>query len=235
MTCTACSRSFASDDGVLDFTPRPLPDSDVDERRPLWEEVERNGHAGYEADPEHNLSVTEREVTKAFGRFAALQGLVLDVGCGPQPLPSYAREVAGTLVGIDPLRGVKHREFEFVQGLGEYLPFRAGVFDLVLFATTLDHMLSPERALLEAVRVMQPAGEIAVWCGDESTKPAFTGVSSDWYESLRVPDGAHDRFHVTRLNRDAVLDLLSAAGLHARQETADGAGSIFIRAGRSAS
>ena len=190
LTCDGCRRSFGSDRGVVDFTPRPLPDGEVDARRPLWEEVERNGFVGYEADPEHNLSVTDREVTVAFGRFARLQGLVLDVGCGPQPQPSYARGVEGTLVGIDPLRGADRREFEFVQGLGEYLPFRAGVFDSVLFATTLDHMLSPWRALLEARRVTRPDGEIAVWCGDEETKPAFTGASASWYDSLSVPDGA---------------------------------------------
>lgn len=228
--CVACGRSFESVHGVVDFTPRPLPDGDVDARRPLWEEVERNGLVSYEADPEHNLSVTEREVTVAFGRFARLQGLVLDVGCGPQPQPTYARGFGGRLVGIDPLRGAERREFEFVQGLGEYLPFRDDVFDRVLFATTLDHMLSPRRALLEAARVARPEGEIVVWCGEDRTKPAFTGVSSAWYESLSVPEGAQDRFHVARLDRDSVVDLLSEAGVEVVEEVADGAGSAFVRA-----
>jgi SAM-dependent methyltransferase len=215
---------------VVDFTPRPLPDSAVEARRPLWEEVERNGLVGYEADPEHNLSVTEREVTVAFGRFARLAGLVLDVGCGPQARPSYVREFDGKLVGIDPLRGDDLREFAFVQGVGEYLPFRAGVFERVLFATTLDHMLSPRQALLEASRVTSSTGEIVVWCGDERTKPAFTGVSADWYEDLRVPEGAQDRFHVARLDRNAVLELLVDACLEVVEEAADGAGSVFLRA-----
>lgn len=219
---------------MIDFTPRPLPDDDVADRRPLWEEVERNGLVGYEADPEHNLSVTERAVTTAFGRFADLEGLVLDVGCGPQPQPSYARELDGTLVGIDPLRGQDQREFEFVQGLGEYLPFRDGVFDRVLFATTLDHMLSPLRALLEARRVTRPEGEIAVWSGDDRTRPGFTGTSAPWYENLSVPEGAEDRFHVARLNRDSVLDLLADAELAVVEESADGAGSVFVRARASA-
>lgn len=234
LQCEVCGRSFERLQGVVDFTPRPLPDGDVDARRPLWEQVERNGLVGYEADPEHNLSVTEREVTTAFGRFARLQGLVLDVGCGPQPRPSYAREFEGRLVGIDPLPGADSREFEFVRGLGEYLPFRAGLFDRVLFATTLDHMLSPRRALLEASRVTRSGGEIAVWCGDERTKPAFTDASADWYDSLNVPQGAQDRFHVARLNRDSVLDLLDETGLAVVAESADGAGSVFLRARGSA-
>jgi SAM-dependent methyltransferase len=178
--------------------------------------------------------VTEREVTVAFGWFARLKGLVLDVGCGPQRQPSYAREIDGTLVGIDPLRGEERREFEFVQGVGEYLPFREAVFDRVLFATTLDHMLSPQRALLEASRVTNSSGEIVVWCGDERTKPAFTGESAAWYEGLRVPDGAQDRFHVARLQRDAVVGLLADTGLTVVEESADGAGSVFLRARPSA-
>jgi SAM-dependent methyltransferase len=234
LRCDDCGRSFASPQGVVDFTPHPLPDSDVDARRPLWERVERNGLVGYDANPEHNLSVTDREVTTAFGRFAGLQGLVLDVGCGPQSQPSYARELEGRLIGIDPLRGADRREFEFVQGLGEYLPFRASVFDRVLFATTLDHMLSPRRALLEASRVTRSGGEIAIWCGDERTKPAFTGASASWYEGLDVPEGAQDRFHVTRLNRDSLLDLLGDTGLTVVEESGDGAGSAFVRARASA-
>lgn len=234
LSCPRCGRSFESLQGVLDFTPRPLPDGDIDARLPLWEQVERNGLVGYEADPEHNLSVTEREITTAFGRFARLEGLVLDVGCGPQPQPSYAREFEGRLVGIDPLSGADRRAFEFVQGLGEYLPFRAGVFDRVLFATTLDHMLSPRRALLEAGRVTRPGGEIAVWCGDERTKPAFAGASAPWYDSLDIPEGAQDRFHVARLNRDSVLELLAETGLAVVEESADEAGSVFVRARPSA-
>lgn len=232
--CDRCGRSFEFVRGVVDFTPRPLPDSDVEARRPLWEEVERNGLVGYEADPEHNLSVTEREVTVAFGWFARLEGSVLDVGCGPQRQPSYASEFDGRLVGIDPLRGEDRREFEFVQGVGEYLPFREAVFDRVLFATTLDHMLSPQRALLEASRVTSSRGEIVVWCGDERTKPAFTGASAAWYEDLRIPEGAQDRFHVARLHRDAVLELLADTGLRVVEEWADGAGSVFLRARPSA-
>ena len=95
-------------------------------------------------------------------------------------------------------------------------------------------MLSPRRALLEAARVANAEGEIAVWCGDERTRPAFTGESADWYEDLSVPEGAQDRFHVARLDRDRVLELLADAGLEVVEESAAGAGSAFVRARPSA-
>ena len=75
----------------------------------------------------------------------------------------------GRLVGIDPLRGERSREFEFVQGLAEYLPFRDRTFDRVLFATSIDHVLVPELALAEAYRVTRLRGWVCVWLGEVPT------------------------------------------------------------------
>ena len=64
-----------------------------------------------------------------------------------------------TFVGIDPRpRGRASAAFRFVQGIGEYLPFADGSFDRVLFATSLDHVLSPVRSLSEARRVLARTG-----------------------------------------------------------------------------
>jgi hypothetical protein len=95
-------------------------------------------------------------------------------------------------------------------------------------------MLSPQRALLEARRVTRSGGEVAVWCGDEETKPAFTRASASWYDRLTVPEGAQDRFHVARLDRAAVLDLLAETSFAVVAESADIAGSVFLRARASA-
>ena len=63
------------------------------------------------------------------------------------------REWVERFVGVDPLRGAQPRAFAFAQAIAEYLPFRDGVFDRVLFATSIDHVLLPELALAEARRV----------------------------------------------------------------------------------
>ena len=125
-TC-ACGARYAWDDGAPDLTPlSPPPEGTVATRWALWEQLQQNGAAAYEAEPASSLSVGDRVDARLFGAFADLRGRVLDVGCGPQSHPSYVPDVPGVeLFGIDPLRGVAARDFIFVRGLAEYLPFAA--------------------------------------------------------------------------------------------------------------
>ena len=122
------------------MTPVPPPDPEVQKRWGLWEALQENGERAYEFDPPSSLAVGERDSdTRAYARFSDLRGRVLDIGCGPQAMPSYAAEFDGEFVGIDPLLGAQPREFEFVKGLIEILPFADGCFDRVLFCTPDPH------------------------------------------------------------------------------------------------
>jgi SAM-dependent methyltransferase len=163
VSCSGCQRFYKTSNGVFDFTPLPPPDQAVLSKWELWEQLQENGLFSYTAAPDLNLSVGERADAKAFGSFSDLSGLVLDIGCGPQDAPSYGTDFDGTLVGIDPLQGSLPKRFSFVQGIGEYLPFRSGVFDRVLFATSLDHVLDPMLTLAEARRVLKSEGTINIW------------------------------------------------------------------------
>jgi ubiquinone/menaquinone biosynthesis C-methylase UbiE len=145
------------------MTPAPIPDPDIEAATRTWETLQNNGAVAYDADPQANLSVGPRREARQFAEFSELSGTILDVGCGPQAVPSYGLDVDGRLVGIDPLTGVQPRQFDFVKGIGEYLPFRDETFDRVLFATSLDHVLDPLKALREARRVVRPTGLIGIW------------------------------------------------------------------------
>jgi SAM-dependent methyltransferase len=183
LRCAGCDLRFSVRDGVPDLTPVPPPDSRVLERWPLWQELQRNGERMYVADPPSSLSVGVREDVASFAEFSDLQGLVLDVGCGPQARPSYAEGFGGAFFGIDPLRGTSaERRFSFVQGIGEFLPFRDATFDRVLFGTSLDHALSPELALREARRVVRANGAVVIWLGELAEAPGIA-------ERLRVAAG----------------------------------------------
>jgi SAM-dependent methyltransferase len=173
LSCPRCARAFGRERGVPDFTPVPAPHAEVQARWQLWEALQANGEQAYEIDPPSSLSVGERDDVRAFAAFAQLEGTVLDVGCGPQALPSYAAGMAGDLVGIDPLTGQQPRAFTFVKGIAEYLPFADGSFDRVLFATSLDHVLSPALTLAEARRVTRPGGAVVVWLGEQGPPPSL--------------------------------------------------------------
>lgn len=88
----------------------------------------------------------------------------LDIGCGIVPLPHYMK-IADSVefIGIDPYMGDKEREFEFIHGIAENLPFKDDSFDGVLFATSLDHIELPANATNEAYRVLKNNGKVFLW------------------------------------------------------------------------
>ena len=188
--CSSCGASYSRMPHALDLTPRP--DDRNSEIWTAWTKLQENGVVSYEQDPERNLAVGEREDCTRFSRFCGFSGLVLDVGCGPQPWPAYlSGSASGTVFcGVDPLVGDKPGKYTRVRGLAEYLPFRRGVFSHVVFATTLDHFVSPHAALVEARRVLIPSGTIEVWLGQKAEDTPAPDKSHDWYDQLIKPAGA---------------------------------------------
>lgn len=175
--CHTCKYRFSFENGVYDLTPIPPPHDDVARMWHTWEELQKNGSISYEQDPEHNLSIGMRDDASAFAAFCCPSGLTLDIGCGPQrQIPSYATGGVNSYIGIDPLRGVQPRDFVFVQAVAEYLPFRSASFDHVIFATSLDHLLSTKRALAESRRVLKRNGSVAIWFSDLTKLPSSSSI-----------------------------------------------------------
>jgi SAM-dependent methyltransferase len=221
--CTSCGRIYEEGN----FVPHPLPDERLRERARLWQKLETNGARAYEIDPPSSLSIGDRRDARLFAEFSHLEGLILDIGCGPQALPSYAEGTAERFVGIDPLRGEQPRPFAFAQAIAECLPFRDGVFDRVLFATSIDHLLLPELALAETRRVSKSGGMVCIWLGEANPPPPPESLSERLRQKLRlvdittprvtmrfrVPKGAVDAFHVAHPSAAQVTDWLEGAGL----------------------
>lgn len=87
----------------------------------------------------------------------------LDVGCGILSLPEYMRTAPDVIfTGIDPFIG-QEKQFKFVKGLAEKMPFTDHSFDVVLYATSLDHLLNPKRAMRETLRVLKDNGHLVIW------------------------------------------------------------------------
>ena len=120
----------------------------------------------YRENPESSCAVGRRFNAQLFAGFAApyLQGRVLDIGCGPYAVPNYLEGYPVELIsGLDPLEPFEPHPFEFVQGFAEFLPWEDDTFDVVIAATSLDHVLSLELAFSEIRRVLQPGGLLLVW------------------------------------------------------------------------
>jgi len=198
VSCASCGRVYHYCDGTFDFTPVPPPDSAVLDKWSLWEQLQENGLFSYTAAPDLNLSIGRREDAKAFAGFCNLSGLVLDIGCGPQEIPSYGMNFNGQLVGIDPLLGSSAKQFSFVRGIGEYLPFRSGTFDRVLFATSLDHVLDPKLTLAEARRVVKAEGTVNIWFDSGEENKAGDALGATSFARVRTLLGQGELLEIMR-------------------------------------
>ena len=170
---------------------------------PLWRELLDVGAKTYEGFPDHSCSVGTHEMAAMFRSFLRPYwgGHVLDIGCGPQPVPSYLRGYPLDLVhGLDPLSSPDDHPFDFVPGLAELLPWQSGQFDLVVAATSLDHVLLLDRSLAEVRRVLRPGGRFVVWV-------AFI-PGSQRYDPHRRDIRKVDDYHLFHLDRDWFLEEL---------------------------
>lgn len=166
-----------------------------------WEQLQHNGAISYRMDPERNLAVGARQDTAAFAAFCRFDGLVLDVGCGPQPWPAYfqGESPRTRYLGVDPLIVQSSPRYVQLRALAEYLPLLDQSCDQVVFATSLDHFVDPLQSLLEARRVCRPQGTVCIWLGEKSPDAPRPPVSPEWYQDLHTPSQAEDPFHFKRL------------------------------------
>jgi SAM-dependent methyltransferase len=155
LDCEGCGRRYA----VKRSVPQLLPSEGLG---PDWEAKQELGAEEYE----DQLDDVMAGLARSFGQFAAVDGRILDVGCGIARRPAYLEPAPGRVfVGVDPMLGRNARDFDFVQGVAERLPFRDAAFDGALSATMLDHVPDPGRVLAEIRRVLRPSGRLAVWVG----------------------------------------------------------------------
>lgn len=148
----------------------------------------------YEGFPTHSCSVAGHKMAALFGCFLSplLRGAVLDIGCGPQPVPSYLLDYpVSSIAGVDPLAA--EHPFLFHQGVAEFLPWDDGAFDVVISATSLDHVLLLDLSLEEFRRVLKPDGRFVTWV-------SFTAGAPE-YQPYLANVGRYDEFHLFHFDR----------------------------------
>jgi SAM-dependent methyltransferase len=126
----------------------------------------------------------------------AIQGRVLDAGCGGGGMPLSLAEEARRVVGIDPInrfgdagvrlareRGLVNLHFALADGMA--LPFATGVFDLVLSHAVIEHVPDAPRYLRECARVLAAEGRVYL-----STAP-YLSFAGAHLPRLRIPVPLH--------------------------------------------
>ena len=95
------------------------------------------------------------EFWQKFLRIDSLDGRGVEVGCGP----NGAYKFASNVIGVDPIDFSYVCE-NFLQGVGEDLPFEDKSVDFVICCNTLDHCMDPQKVMSEMFRI---SNKVIVW------------------------------------------------------------------------
>lgn len=163
----------------------------------LFERALATGTASYETLPPDSCSTSRHPQADLFRAFlrSYLHGYVLDIGCGPQPVPRYLAGYPVHLTrGIDPISRQEDHPFEFVSGFGELLPWHDAMFDVVVSGSTLDHFYLLDRGLAGVFRVLRPGGRFVTWITEFDGAPRYDPYAA----AMAAPFDDEHLFHVDR-------------------------------------
>jgi len=128
----------------------------------------------------------------------------LEIGVGSGRFASRL----GIQHGLDPsprmLAMARQRGVETVLGMGEFLPYRAGIFDCILMMTVICFMEDVARSFREAFRIIRPGGTLVVAFMEKDGEVARR-------ELTRKPVGQF-LHHAKFLTADQVMAALTDAG-----------------------
>lgn len=164
--------------------------------------------------------------TQVPGHFDAMQILiklsevsqndtVLDVACGPGMVACEFAGHAGHVTGIDitpaMIEQAKKRQKELDLGnlswaVGDAvpLPYSDNLFSLVITRYSFHHLLAPEKALSEMIRVCRPGGRVMV------ADVAMESSKSESYDRLEI---IRDPSHTHALTHEEFATLFRLSGL----------------------
>jgi SAM-dependent methyltransferase len=139
-------------------------------------------HAGWEGIPSHYDDAFGRLTIQAIDRLLDAVKLkkranFLDIACGPGYVAAAAAKRGATVLGVDFSGAMiaharqRHPALDFREGDAERLPLGNGLFDAAAMNFGILHLGQPEKALVEAHRVLRSGGRFAlsVWAKPEET------------------------------------------------------------------
>ncbi|MFC1668441.1 class I SAM-dependent methyltransferase [Chlamydiota bacterium] len=151
------------------------------------------GHHDYERRVADRLNrIRGKTVINRLQEITVLKGKkILEVGSGWGEICIEACNAGGTVVGLEPnfkrIRLVSKSETTnsfpfFIQGMGEAIPCKDGLFDIIICHGVLEHVVSIERTLEEMVRVLKQKGIMFLSCPNYLFP--FEGHYEVWFPPL---------------------------------------------------
>ena len=149
--------------------------------------------------PQLSLPETAQAVAAAV---PAAARLVLDAGCGPNPVASLAvasrgREVVALDIGIGMVRlarqvaAARGHRIAGVVGDVEALPFRSAAFDAVVSDDTIEHLPDDRAGARELARVTAPGGTVVVATPNRRSLDVLRRRLLDRLRRRRLPPQAY--------------------------------------------
>ncbi len=169
--CPACATILSRNGEQLIYDHFALLRELSPQRYRLYRALCNNGYVSYNELASGSVSLPNRPEVREFAAFLLRAcdspTWVLDVGCGPLSVPGYLEPLIPTgasFIGLD----VYPTEFSGwrIAGCAEFLPLADQSIDIVVFATSLDHVCDLGRTFDEIVRVLKPKGRCCIWMSE---------------------------------------------------------------------
>ncbi len=253
LQCSSCGFEYKVDNKFIGYDFDTLLKKNYHRAWLLWKALNNNGELAYRYLIDTSLSVPDREDVKSFGNFISKyinKGSLIDIGCGLLELPGYlefSKKFDINLYGLDPI-GSSEFIGTRIHGCSEFLPIADETFDMVVFATSMDHVCSLSATLAESKRVLKRGGYVVIWMGDTTLsfkqrlsliKHKILKALKTGYRSLRYyeypgnivfysPPGAIDPFHSYYDSPGLVKKEMKRAGFNFIEMLNNGKNEIFL-------
>lgn len=170
--CNKCQLRYRSSASVFSYDYDSILFKNFPKSFLLNKVLNNNGYISYTLLKSSSCALPDRENVHRFQDYVAsrFQGkTLLDMGCGPMPLPGYlefTRNRDIDVYGLDPIAASDFTGFRVI-GCSEFTPFVNNQFDAIIFATSLDHVCSLPQTIREVFRILRPQGKVFIFMSDQ--------------------------------------------------------------------
>jgi SAM-dependent methyltransferase len=159
--CPCCKADYPTVDGIPDLIPGCV-DEQIKAMTAAWDAP----GVDYDASIAQTAPERLRAIDAPLLAPCAGGKLVLEIGCGTARLKGPVEQAGSQYIGLDPsltlLRQAAARgERDLIRGVGEYLPFPDGCFDVVIGGYCSFRYIQLDRLYPECARVLKPGGVLA--------------------------------------------------------------------------